>query len=220
MRPSISARTKPDDSSCSSTSTCSPLRSCTTGASRSSELPSGIASTWSTIWLTLCAVNLLAVLGAARNAGTRKQHAQVVIDLGDRADRRARVVRRRFLLDRDRRRESLDMIDVGLFHDRQELPGVRRQRLDVASLSLGVDRVERERRFARAGQTRHDDQAIARQIEIDATKVVGAGTADSDHVHRSGLQVSGFQGRGCDRQPRTIGGGAGAGKADVPPGSG
>ena len=88
---------------------------------------------------------LFRVVGAIRLADPREQQAQVVVDLGDGADGRARVVRRRFLLDRDRRRQAFDQIDVGLFHGLQELPRIGRQRLDVAALALGVERVEGER---------------------------------------------------------------------------
>ena len=94
------------------------------------------------------------MLGAVRIADAREEQAQVVVDLGDRADGRARVVARRLLLDRDRRRQALDQVDVGLFHELQELPRVGRQRLDVAALAFGVERVERERGLARAGQAR------------------------------------------------------------------
>ena len=58
------------------------------------------------------------VIGAARNTGAGKQQAQVVVDLGDRADRRARVVRGRFLFDGDRRRQAVDMVDIGFLHHR------------------------------------------------------------------------------------------------------
>jgi hypothetical protein len=86
---------------------------------------------------------------AVRMADARPQQAQVVVDLGDRADRRPRVARRRLLVDRDRRRQALDRVDVGLVHLPEELPRVGAQRLDVAALALGVDRVEGERRLAR-----------------------------------------------------------------------
>ena len=56
------------------------------------------------------------VIGAAWLAGAGEQQPQVVVDLGDGADGRARVVRGRFLLDRDRRGQPFDMINVGFFH--------------------------------------------------------------------------------------------------------
>ncbi len=124
-----------------------------------------------------------AVSGAARLAGAGEQQAQVVVDLGDRADRGARVVRGRLLLDGDGRRQALDVVDVGLLHHRQELPRVGRERLDVAPLAFGVDRVEGERRLARAGQPGDDDELVARQIQIDALQIMGARAANTDVFH-------------------------------------
>jgi hypothetical protein len=92
------------------------------------------------------------VVGAARRAHAGVQQAQVVVDLGDRADRRARVVRGRLLLDRDGRGQALDVVEVRLLHHRQELPRVGRQRLDVAALALGIDGVEGQRALAGPGQ--------------------------------------------------------------------
>src|SRR5439155_18610805 len=67
---------------------------------------------------------------------------------------------------------TLDRIDVGLVHLPQELTGVGRQRLHVAALALGVDRVEREARLARPGQPGDHDQAVSRQPNVDVTEVV------------------------------------------------
>ena len=115
------------------------------------------------------------VIGAARRAGARVQQPQVVVDLGDRADGGARIVRGRFLLDGDGRRQALDGVDVRLFHHRQELAGVGRQRFDVAPLALGIDGVEGQRGLAGAGQAGQDDQPIARQVEIDVLAGCGSG---------------------------------------------
>ena len=109
---------------------------------------------------------------AVRHADARVEQPEVVVDLGDRADGRARVARRRLLVDRDRRRQTLDEVDVGLVHLAEELAGVRRQRLDVTALALGVDRVERERRLPRTREPGEHDQLIARQHEVDVAQVV------------------------------------------------
>ena len=90
------------------------------------------------------------VLGAVGRAHPRVEQAQVVVDLGHRAHGRARVVAGRLLLDGDRRRQALDQVHVGLFHELQELAGVGRQRFYIAALSFGVKRVERERTLARS----------------------------------------------------------------------
>jgi hypothetical protein len=134
-----------------------------------------------------------AMARAARQAGARVQQPQVVVDLGHRAHRGARIVRAALLLDGDGRRQTLDAVDVGLVHDGQELARVGRQRLDVAALPLGIERVEGQRGFARARQSREHDQPLARQIEVDIGQIVGAGAADADGLHGS----SGC--RGCKR---------------------
>ena len=80
-----------------------------------------------------------------RNADTRIEKAEVVVDLGDRANGGTRVARGRLLIDGDRGRQTLDEVDIGLVHLPQELTGIGRQRLDVTALAFGVDRVERQR---------------------------------------------------------------------------
>jgi hypothetical protein len=101
-------------------------------------------------------------LVTVRLPDAREQQAQVVVDLGDGADRRTRVARGRLLVDRDRGREALDVIDVGLLHLAQELARVRRERLDVAALAFGVDRIESERGLPRSRQPCDDDQPVPR----------------------------------------------------------
>ncbi len=115
------------------------------------------------------------------------EQAQVVVDLGDRAHRRARVARGGLLVDGDRRREALDRVHVGLVHLPQELAGVGRQRLDVAALALGVDGVEGERGLARPGQAGDHHQAVPRQAEMQVSEVVLAGPRDHDLVSPAAL---------------------------------
>ncbi len=86
----------------------------------------------------------LVVLRAIRRAGAGEQQAQVIVDFGDRADGRPRVVRSRLLLDGNRRRQAFDQVDIRLLHQLQKLPGVGRQRFDVTPLALGIQGVEGE----------------------------------------------------------------------------
>ena len=123
-----------------------------------------------------------AVLRAVREADAGPQEAQVVVDLGDGADRRARVAGRRLLVDRDGRRQAFDEVDVRLVHLAQELAGVGAQRLDVAALTLGVDGVEGQRGLARARQPGEHDELVARQFDADVLQVVLAGTPHDDGV--------------------------------------
>ena len=90
-----------------------------------------------------------------------EQQAEVVVDLGDRADGRAWVTPCRLLVDRDRRRQPVDDVDVRLVHLPEELAGVRRERLDVAPLAFCIDRVEGERRLAGPGEAGEHDELVA-----------------------------------------------------------
>ena len=123
---------------------------------------------------------------AMRAPGAGPEQAQVVVDLGDGADRRAGVAVRGLLVDRDRRREAFDEVDVGLVHLAEELPGVRRQRLDVPALALREDRVERQGGLAGAGQAGEHHQGVPGQLQGHVLQVVLTGTADDQSVaHKS-----------------------------------
>ena len=120
------------------------------------------------------------VVGTVRVADARVEQAQVIVNFGHRADGRARIVARRFLLDGNRRRQPFDEVDVGLFHHLQKLARVGRQRFDVTALAFRVKRIEGERRLARARQSGDHDELIARQVEIDVLQIVRARAANAD----------------------------------------
>jgi hypothetical protein len=63
----------------------------------------------------------------------------------------------------------------------------RRERLDIAPLSLGIEGVEGERGLARAGQPGQHDQALARQVQVDVLEIVGARAAQSEAMHTTTL---------------------------------
>src|SRR6185312_5788307 len=118
--------------------------------------------------------------GRIGDADARPQQAHVVVDLGDGADGRARVLRGGLLLDRNGGREAVDLVDVRLLHHFEELARVGRQALDVAALAFRVDRVECERGFARAGQAGEHDQSVARNLHVDVFEIVLARAANGD----------------------------------------
>ena len=66
----------------------------------------------------------LPALGAVRLADACEEQAQVVVDLGDRAHRGARVAGRGLLVDGHRRGQPVDEVDIRLVHLAEELPGV------------------------------------------------------------------------------------------------
>ena len=180
--PSTFARVKPSRISSSKTSLCSPLRSRTSGALTVNRVPSSSRSTWSTIASIDWPAIGLPQIGQCGRPDPRVEQPEVVVDLGDRADRRARVARRRLLVDRDRRAEAVDVVDVRLLHHLEELPRVRGERLDVAALPLRVDRVEGKARLPGAREPGDADQAIPRQPDGDVLQVVLAGAVDNQLV--------------------------------------
>ena len=131
--------------------------------------------------------DLPAARRAMRRADVGEQQAQVVVDLGDGADRRARVRPGRALLDGDGGRQAVDLIDVGLLDLLEELAGVGGQRLDVTPLAFRVEGVERQRRLAGTGKAGYDDQPVARNADVDVLQVVDARSADVDPVVRHGI---------------------------------
>ena len=125
---------------------------------------------------------------AERAPDARVQQPHVVVDLRRRPHGRARIADAVLLADGDGRRDAVDPVDVRLLHPLEELPGVCRQRLDVAPLSFGVDRVEGERRLARPADARDDDELPERKRQIDILQVVRARAVD--------VEVAGFERRG------------------------
>ena len=191
VSPLTRTREKPCVCSCRNSSTYSPLRPRITGASTWKRRPSSSASTRSTICCGVCRSIGGAAGRAVGVADAGEEQPEVVVDLGDRADRRARVLGGGLLVDRDRGRESLDEVDVGLVHLAEELPGVRRQRLDVAALALGEDGVEGQARLAGPGQPGEDDEGVAGQVERDVLEVVLPGSPDDELVGHCGPVVLG-----------------------------
>ena len=83
------------------------------------------------------------VLGTVRHTGSRKENAQVVVDLGHRAHRRARSRSGRCLPDGNAGRKPFDGIHIGLIHHIHEAASVARDTFSVATLTFGIERVKR-----------------------------------------------------------------------------
>ena len=89
-------------------------------------------------------------------------------------------MRRRLLLDGDGRRQPVDLVDVRLLHHLEKLARIGRQALDIAPLALRIDRVEGERRLARAGQPGEHDELVARDDQVDVLEIVLARATDRE----------------------------------------
>ena len=127
-------------------------------------------------------------LVAGRLAQACEQQPQVIVDFRDRGHGAARVLAAGALVDRDRRLQAFDQVDVRAFQLVQELPGVDRQAFDVLPLPLGEQRVEGQRALARAAGAGDHDQAIAGQVDVDISQVVDPGAANADGFGR-GLAI-------------------------------
>ncbi len=126
------------------------------------------------------------------HADARPQQAHVVVDLGDGADGRARVLRGGLLLDRDGGRQAVDLVDVRLLHHLEELAGIGRQALDVAALAFGIDGVEGERGLAGTRQAGEYHQLVARNGDVDVLEIVLARAADRDRAGIAGFFAGTF----------------------------
>ncbi|MCY1339899.1 hypothetical protein D9M69_257990 [compost metagenome] len=110
------------------------------------------------------------------------EQLQVVVQLGHRADRRARAAHRVGLVDGDRRRHAVDALDLRAIHPVQELARVGAEGLDVAALALGIERVEYQAGLARAGRPGHHGHLAGAQVEVDILEVVLAGAANANQL--------------------------------------
>ena len=72
------------------------------------------------------------------------------------------------------------MIDLGLGHLPQKLPGERGQTLHVTPLPLGIENVESQGGLSRAAHPGNDDEAVARQFHVDVFEVVLPGPPNDD----------------------------------------
>ena len=119
---------------------------------------------------------------AVQMRAAREQQLEMVVELGHRADGRARGAHRIRLVDGDRWRNALDAVHRRLVHAVEELPRVRREGFHVAPLAFGVQRVEHQRRLSRTGHTGDHDEFAGRDLEVEVLQVVLAGAANDDRL--------------------------------------
>ncbi len=115
-----------------------------------------------------------------RNADGGIEHAQVVVNFRDGADRGTRAAVGGLLFDGNGRAEAIDGIHFGALHLIQELARVRRKRFHVAALALGIDGVECQRGFAGAAEPGDHREGVARDLHVDIFEVVLAGAVHGD----------------------------------------
>src|SRR3989339_1945839 len=90
-----------------------------------------------------------------------------------------------FLVDRDGWRQPFNLVDIWLLHLSQKLSCIRRERLNIPTLSLGKDGVECQRRLPRAGYAGEADKFIARQLKRDVLKIMLPSSFNDDFILHS-----------------------------------
>ena len=113
-------------------------------------------------------------------ADAGEKHAEIVVNLGNRADGGSRIVAGRLLGNRNRGAESSDVVDIGLRHLPQELTGERRQAFDVTTLPLREQSVEGQRTLPRTAHARQTDELVAGDDQFDVAQVMLASALDDD----------------------------------------
>src|SRR5882724_8907963 len=88
--------------------------------------------------------NFPAAAGTERARRASPKQFQEIVDLCDRANARARRFYYVRLFDRDRRRDSANVVDSRFVHAIEELAHVRTEGFDVTALPFGIDGVESE----------------------------------------------------------------------------
>jgi len=109
--------------------------------------------------------DLLAAFGAVGGAAPGIQQAQVIMYLRHRTHGGAGVPAGAFLVDGNGGRKTVDIVHIRLFHLTEEHARVRRKALHIPALSFGIDRVENERGFARAGNAGEYHELVARDLQ-------------------------------------------------------
>jgi len=115
------------------------------------------------------------------------------MDFGNGADRGTRVVRGGFLLNRNGRRQTFDMIQIRLFHYRQKLTRVGGQRFNIAPLAFSKNGVKRQRRLTRAGEAGNYNQLIAGQVQVYVFEIMRASAAQRNFIHQFSPKAVNYQ---------------------------
>lgn len=114
-------------------------------------------------------------------AGARIHHPHQAGQGGHTAHGGTRVAGATLLLQRHRRREAVDRIDVGHAGLVDQSPRIGGHRLEVTSLSLGIDGAEGQRGLPGAGDSREHHERVTRDGNVHLFEVVLARPA---HLQR------------------------------------
>ena len=138
-----------------------------------------------------------AALPANGDSDPGEEQPQVIVNFRGRSDRRTRRSGGISLPDRDGGSDAVDFVDFGFFDPLEELAGIRGKRLDIPALAFRINRVKRQRRFARSADAGDDRQGVMRDFEVDVLEIVDPNAPNNDAVRPSEV-------RRCSHKPAII----------------
>ncbi len=110
--------------------------------------------------------DLFATLRTVRNSDSCIHKSEIIIDFRYGSYCGTWISVRRFLVNGNCRRKSLNAFYIRFFHLSQELSCIRRQRFHVSSLSFRINRIKCQRRFSRTTESCQYYKFISRNIHI------------------------------------------------------
>ena len=113
-----------------------------------------------------------AAFRAVRDSGMGVKQAQIVVNFGYGRYGGTRIGTRGTLFDGDCGGEPFDVFDLGLLHPVEELARISGKTFDIAPLSLGIQRIESQRRFSRAAEPGDHGECIPRNPHVDRFEIV------------------------------------------------
>ena len=113
---------------------------------------------------------------AVDRRGLRKQHAQKIMDLGQRSNGATWTSAGVLLFRANGRRQVSDLIDIRAGDLIKVLSRVNRLAFQELSLAFGKDRINRQRTFSRPTATTNHDESVLRNIDIDIFQAVRSST--------------------------------------------
>ena len=125
--------------------------------------------------------------------GTGIQQPQVVIHLGRRAYRTARVAVHGLLPYRDDGTQTGYLIHVGALKHPHHVTGIGRERFQVTALPLGKHRVKGQRGLAASTQTSHHGQLVMRNLHVDVLEVMDTRAQDLHAIYFLPVQFHALQ---------------------------
>ena len=117
-----------------------------------------------------------------RTSDPGKQHTQIIVDLGRRAYCGTRIATDHLLLNRYRRRQTLNEVTLRFRHTPHKLTRIGRQTLHIPTLPLSIKSVESQRRLAGATDPGNHHKFVTRYLDINILKIIDPHTSQLNPI--------------------------------------